>query len=195
MTESVGVEATFNWYALVSATVPLEQGDLLNKFPIAIPPADIAKLPTEPEGLEVSAPYNVARYDVVVMTQSCDLPKLKKEDEVILCPRFDYWEISDENPKFSPQEGGWKLLINGRFIGAHIMDKCEQANHEFDYQVIDLQRVFSVPLYIIQQVARNQGDRIRLLPPYREHLAQAFARQFMRIGLPIDLPAEPPTSS
>ena len=25
--------------------------------------------------------------------------------------------------------------------------------------------------------------------PYREHLAQAFARYFMRVGLPVDIPA------
>jgi len=35
---------------------------------------------------------------------------------------------------------------------------------------------------------RKQGNRLRLLPPYREHLAQAFARFFMRVGLPADIP-------
>jgi hypothetical protein len=29
---------------------------------------------------------------------------------------------------------------------------------------------------------------VRLLPPYREHLAQAFARFFIRVGLPVDVP-------
>jgi hypothetical protein len=38
-----------------------------------------------------------------------------------------------------------------------------------------------------------QGDFIEecpviLLPPYREHLSQAFARFFMRVGLPVDIP-------
>ncbi len=32
-------------------------------------------------------------------------------------------------------------------------------------------------------------SRLRLLPPYREHLAQGFARFFMRVGLPVDIPA------
>jgi hypothetical protein len=32
--------------------------------------------------------------------------------------------------------------------------------------------------------ARNQV-RPQLLPPYREHLSQSFARFFMRVGLPI----------
>jgi len=27
----------------------------------------------------------------------------------------------------------------------------------------------------------------RRLPPYREHLSQAFARYFMRVGLPQDI--------
>jgi hypothetical protein len=34
------------------------------------------------------------------------------------------------------------------------------------------------------------GNRLRLCPPYREHLAQAFARFFMRVGLPSDIPEE-----
>ena len=29
---------------------------------------------------------------------------------------------------------------------------------------------------------------LRLLPPYGEHLSQAFARFFMRVGLPVDIP-------
>ena len=32
--------------------------------------------------------------------------------------------------------------------------------------------------------------RKRLLPPYREHLSQSFARYFMRVGLPTDIPAD-----
>jgi hypothetical protein len=27
------------------------------------------------------------------------------------------------------------------------------------------------------------------MPPYREHLSQAFARYFMRVGLPSDIPS------
>jgi hypothetical protein len=41
---------------------------------------------------------------------------------------------------------------------------------------------------VVREVAAEQGDGIRLLPPYREHLAQAFARFFMRVALPVDIP-------
>jgi maleate cis-trans isomerase len=34
------------------------------------------------------------------------------------------------------------------------------------------------------------GERVRLLSPYKEHLSQAFARYFMRVGLPRPLADE-----
>jgi hypothetical protein len=40
----------------------------------------------------------------------------------------------------------------------------------------------------VREFAHQMGDRLRLLPPYREHLSQAFARLFMRVGLPADIP-------
>jgi hypothetical protein len=49
-----------------------------------------------------------------------------------------------------------------------------------------------VPLGYVKEIARQKGNRIRMLPPYREYLAQAFAWQFMRIGLPIDIPKNYP---
>jgi len=48
--------------------------------------------------------------------------------------------------------------------------------------------VFSLPVRFVRKKAAD-GRRLRLLPPYREHLSQAFARFFMRVGLPVDIPA------
>lgn len=52
---------------------------------------------------------------------------------------------------------------------------------------------FDHPIVLDKEIIANhlaqQNSRLRLLPPYREHLAQAFARSFMRVGLPIDIPA------
>jgi hypothetical protein len=50
--------------------------------------------------------------------------------------------------------------------------------------IVDFGRVFSLPMEYVQRHAENQGSRLRLRPPYREHLSQAFARFFMRVGLP-----------
>jgi len=40
---------------------------------------------------------------------------------------------------------------------------------------------------ILEELVTHTGKRLRLCPPYREHLAQAFARFFMRVGLPQDV--------
>jgi len=47
--------------------------------------------------------------------------------------------------------------------------------------------ISSIPLAFVRQRAARADDRLRLLPPYREHLSQAFARYFMRVGLPQDI--------
>ena len=57
-----------------------------------------------------------------------------------------------------------------------------------ELRVVDFRRVYSLPLTFVCQVAARTGQRLRLLPPYREHLSQAFARDFMRVGLPQDIP-------
>jgi hypothetical protein len=45
--------------------------------------------------------------------------------------------------------------------------------------------IFTVPRSFLEALLQEQQlPRLRLLPPYREHLSQAFARFFMRVGLP-----------
>lgn len=183
----------FLWYALVNYNMPLEQGDFLDNIPIIVPTTEITDSDIDRIGSEIHATRPVESYDVVVMTQSCDFIKLGDNDQVILCPRYDYLELinSPSGKKFGGPDG-WKKLIDGRFNGAHIINKCKLDGFELDYQIIDLKLIFSVPLAIVKRIAGKQRQRLRLLPPYREHLAQAFARQFMRVGLPIDLPKEYP---
>jgi hypothetical protein len=49
-----------------------------------------------------------------------------------------------------------------------------------------LNEVFTVPREFLESVlAARAAARPRLLSPYREHLSQAFARYFMRVGLPV----------
>lgn len=181
------MEPTFSWYTTVPNIKPLEQGDLLNRFPVINLPASLTERPAEMEVISQS-------FNVVVMTQSCDIVKFSDEDSVILCPRYSLSEAKTRTGKTLNNKDGWNKLRKGSYVSLHLINKCSLINHEFEYQVIDLQRIFTVPLSLVKQVAVNQGERVRLLPPYREHLAQAFTRQFMRVGLPIDLPQEFPLS-
>lgn len=47
-------------------------------------------------------------------------------------------------------------------------------------------KIFVLPKPVVEAVARSAGPRLRLRSPYREYIAQAFARYFMRVGLPLD---------
>jgi hypothetical protein len=183
----------FEWYTVVESNKQLEQGDLLNNFPIIIPPNDLIKSTNLEEGSELIGSSPIRKYNVVVMTQSCDLIKFKDDDVIILCPLFNYLDIVKDDPKFGKDR--WGNLINGREIHTHVLNQCTIKNYEFDYQLVNLEKVFSVPYWLVKGIAQSQEHRVRLQPPYREHLAYAFAQQFMRIGLPADLPNEYPYST
>lgn len=55
-----------------------------------------------------------------------------------------------------------------------------------EHRVVDFHDVYTIPKAFLESllIMRNQ-PRLRLLPPYREHLSQSFARFFMRVGLPV----------
>jgi hypothetical protein len=122
------------------------------------------------------------------MSQSCDLalrPNGKpKIEQVILCPVHEKSEV-DEQGGFSAQR--WEDARKGKLPRYHLLNHCELTDHKSDCRLIDLGNVFSLPFTLISQVAKERGDRIRLNSPYREHMSQAFARFFMRVGLPVDI--------
>jgi hypothetical protein len=51
-----------------------------------------------------------------------------------------------------------------------------------------IRRVYSLLVAFLRKTSLLNGRRLRLLPPYRENASQAFARFFMRVGLPVDIP-------
>ena len=58
-------------------------------------------------------------------------------------------------------------------------------------RVVDFHEVYSTPRDFMESFLEQRAStRLRLVAPYREYLSQAFARFFMRVGLPVqvDLP-------
>ncbi|MFV1964317.1 MAG: hypothetical protein ACC628_02755 [Pirellulaceae bacterium] len=172
----------YPWYSVVSGR-SLEQGDILFECPVFLIPPDAIRQP----GQHAIA---VDRQNVIVMTQSCDLAIRPdgscNTDDVILAAVFFKQELSD-NKTFG-NKGGWNSAKKGRFPSCHVLNRCTIEEYESDFMLVDLRRVYSLSIDTVRQVAEEQGDRIRLMPPYREHLSQAFARFFMRVGLPVDIP-------
>jgi hypothetical protein len=168
----------YPWYSVVQGT-DLAQGDLFERCPVFLPPADLAEPWDE-------AAFAWEERDVIVMTQTCDLvPGREKVTEALLCA---FWSRSDLKSGHLATPRGLEDARRGNLPGYHLLAECDRPGFAREIRIVDFRRVYSLPLTFLRQRAERTGDRLRLLPPYREHLSQAFARYFMRVGLPQDIP-------
>lgn len=170
------------WYDKVSGD-DVQQGDILENCPVFILPSELSLGPsgtrTEPQDI----PFECR--DVIVMSQSCDMVKgQEKIPEVLLCA---VWKKSDIKEGLMSSNDDWNKARKGAMPGFHVLKSCDLEGFKRDFMVVDFRRVHSLPLDFVRKIAVELGDRIRLQPPYREHLSQAFARFFMRVGLPVDI--------
>lgn len=168
----------FPWYQIVTSESPLEQGDFLPEFPVIIPPDEIRP------GMRVEV--DVETINAIIITQSCDIYKSSVK-RILVCPIYTLEEMSKKNPSLeSPEER--ESIRRGYYFGFHLLNRCELSGYELDYLVVDFQNVSSVDKNFLLKFTKDLGNRKRLLSPYKEHLSQSFARFFMRVGLPVDIP-------
>ena len=169
---------SYPWFAIAEGD-DLEQGDILESCPVFFPPEDLALTAERPS----NATFNWKDQDLIVLSQSCDLSKgREKIDEILLCA---IWKRS-EVPEFA-KDNHMETLRKGREPAFHVIATSALPGFEREVRVVDFRRVYSLPVPFVRKRA-VMGKRLRLLPPYREHLSQSFARFFMRVGLPIDIP-------
>lgn len=166
----------YPWYSSVDVNDPLEQGDFIDSCPILVPIVDINEKTVKTEVIE---------YDVIIMSQSCDL-FYKKLDLVLVCP---YHSLEDAEKKYDFLKSTEKknALRKGNIVAHHLLNKCNINGFQKSYLVVDFRNVYGVPFNFLVKLSKKYKKRLRLLPPYKEHLSQAFARFFMRVGLPIDI--------
>ncbi len=170
------MSSEYPWYE-VAADDKIMQGDFIPECPIIIPPSEIS----EQEEFEVV----IRKYNVIIMSQSCDIEN-ENIDLVLLCPVWPLEEM-EKNDYFKSSKGK-EQLRRGNSPGYHLLNKCELEDFITDYRVVDFRNIYSISLDFIKDFNKTKDKRLRLLPPYREHLSQAFARFFMRVGLPVDIP-------
>jgi len=174
------VDETYPWYNFIN-NESIEQGDLFFNFPV-IEPVDHIQLDTEqtPEVI-------VKDYDVVVMTQSCDIAE-DKVDHIILCPHFDIEGRIDISK--SSGENTFNNIKAGRQVRYSMLNNFNSEKFKMNYRIVDFGLIFTASKGLVNKIVKDQNPRLRLCPPYREHLAQGFAKFFMRVGLPqnIQLP-------
>ena len=169
----------YPWYDTVRGKEGLLQGDFIKECPVVIPPSGISEEVSEVEARIVS-------YDVVIMSQSCDLVE-KKLDLVLVCPIWPLSEFEKKSEFFKARKGK-EALRRGNVAGYHLLNQCVIKGFTMEYLIVDFRAIYSVPFEFLVDLASKRGTRLRLLPPYREHLSQAFARFFMRVGLPVEVP-------
>ena len=172
--------AVFPWYSIVNGE-ELEQGDLLTNCKLVLQTADLV---TTSDGV-ATIDGHLITYDIVILTQSCDLDQAKV-DYVVVCPHWDLREAQKTNAALA--KSGVIDQIRKRQMPRYAMiAACEISEMPMAVRIVDFGQVFSVPRAYLTALARHEGNRLRLLPPYREHVAQAFASFFMRVGLPNDI--------
>lgn len=163
----------------------LMQGDILEDCPVFLPPNTI-ELPIDDN--ERSLDFQMGIQDVVIMSQSCDLKAGQKQDMwlVILCP---VWKLSDAEAvsPFLATSYGKEMCRRGHLPGYHMLTKCEHKLWSREISIVSFREISSLPLGFVKTMAGELDSRPRIRSPYREHLAQAFARYFMRVGLPVDI--------
>ncbi len=105
----------------------------------------------------------------------------------ILCPIWTLDEAAAVNA-FLASSYGKEECRRGHMPGYHMIAGCDHEAWRRGISIVSFREVLSLPLEFVRKVAAAAEPRIRLRSPYREHLAQAFARYFMRVGLPTNLP-------
>ena len=172
----------YPWYTIASGD-EIVQGDILENFPVFTPPDELA---IDSEEFKGSVPFTCEHTDVIVMSQSCDLVKgREKLEDALLCAVWQPADLKDD-VTFSKVES-WENARRGRFPAFHVIAECEIEEYGRNVRIVDFRRLYSLPLSFVRARAKI-SSHIRLMPPYREHLSQAFARYFMRVGLPTDIP-------
>jgi hypothetical protein len=183
------------WYEVVIADSPLTQGDLILRCPIItwnqIRPVTVTK-----EGDEEQLKEHIAsfRADVLVLTQACDLEHHKIRN-VVLCPHRPLseirvaWEARMQEMGQTPSAKAWRRycedITDGYVWNQVFLNHFEAPELSTEVRLVDFHDLFTVPREFLESLLRQRQElRLRLRPPYREHLSQSFARFFMRVGLP-----------
>jgi hypothetical protein len=184
------------WYRAAPAEEPLTQGDLIVACPvIGWRPQVQFDFSSGQEVLPVGELLEAQRVNVIVMTQACDLEYAKVRN-VVLCPLYPLstykvaWEAALQSKGQNPTAKAWKRycddLCEGAIWNLSLLNAEDVGDLHIEHAVADFHEVFTLPRQVLEALlqARNT-PRPQLLPPYREHLSQAFARFFMRVGLPM----------
>lgn len=159
----------------------LAQGDLLPDCLLPIYPEE----PVPMENEELSE-VEVKQQRLIIVTQSCDLEN-NKVQFVALCPIHTLTEFEESNPRFKNKKE-WERVRRGNQHALHMLASPDAPDDNLASYVVDFGHIVSLPYEYLTRHAEKLGEHWRLGSPFLEHFSQAFARFFMRVGLPSSIP-------
>lgn len=163
-----------SWYA--EAWTGLEQGDVLLDFGLIAPAVDGA-------GQLV---FEKATTNAIVLTQSCDIPK-RAQKYILVAPVSDYDQLCARSELSHLRQDEYRLsLARGTSTSDFLLPPSPDGR--LPWSLVSFREIHTMPKTYVQQAA-SASTAIALTSPYREHLSQAVARFFMRVGLPTGLAA------
>lgn len=135
----------------------------------------------------------VERIDGIVVTQTCDLDNVKIR--TVLLARVVSWR-DFAAAQFAAGNRAVKSsasianLIRGDIPPLTLLHERIEVP-ALPWSVCDFRELSTVDRAHLDHFTTQPGSRqkLRLRSPYREHFAQAFARFFLRVGLPHDAAA------
>jgi hypothetical protein len=169
-----------SWWYTIDSIPDLRQGDHLVDCSVPIVPKS-----WNPEvGTPVTVDVEVR--SLIVVTQSCDLENAKAPF-VAACPIYTLAEFAEETTHYKIRKN-WEPVRRGNNHFLHLLGTQDASQGNDGCLVVDFRQTFSLPIEYLSIHAQDSGKRHRLRSPYLEHLAQAYARFFMRVGLPSTIP-------
>lgn len=117
-------DCDYPWYGTASSADTLQQGDFIERCPLVTPIVSPENEITKESNIEV----RIRRYNVIVLSQSCDI-QFKKIDSVVLCPQVPLTTFQDANPYFRGEDG-FEELKNGHTVGFHLLNKSSIIGFE-----------------------------------------------------------------
>lgn len=169
----------YPWYAEIMDG-SLDQGEILLRCPAGY-------LPLGWDPRKEYQEFQIDEFDLVVLTQACDLAH-EKTEYVVCCPVFPHTFLDNEYPnqnlKYVTNQ---KEKILQGLVPGYAMIAAHERDPKLPISIVSFRQVYSLPKAFLAEIAKSK--HLRLLPPYREHVSQGFARFFMRVGLPKAIPS------
>jgi len=170
------------WYEVTSGS-KLMQGDVIRNCPIIKPTAPWPY----PNPLEEAVEVEAEIFDLLVVSQSCDLEN-NKVDAVLVAEIIDYRALVEVEKKRGNEivasKNFRKACVDGNVPGYALLHERGDAP-EMSWSLVDFYSLHAIPKPFLERHAESVGMRLRMCSPYREHIAQSFAKFFMRVGLPL----------